>query len=110
MYHWKDEKYLQNNEPKLNRITLCVSSQIGCPVNCLFCVTGKLGLSRNLTWDEIVSQVLIANSYIKEKFGKKPDGTLYAVRNVVFMGMGEPLLNYDAMKKSIEILLQQDRL
>lgn len=42
MYHWQDEKYIKNGKRKLNRITLCISSQIGCPVNCLFCVTGKL--------------------------------------------------------------------
>lgn len=95
---------------KLNRITLCVSSQVGCPMNCLFCVTGKLGLKRNLTAEEIIWQVLYANNYIKNKFGKKDDGTLYGVRNVVFMGMGEPLLNYDNVKKAIELMLPQDRL
>lgn len=93
---------------KLSRITLCISSQIGCPMNCLFCVTGKLGLKRNLTREEIIWQVLFANNYIKNKFGKKEDGTLYAVRNVVFMGMGEPLLNYENVKKSIEIMLDQN--
>ncbi|MCX6822519.1 MAG: 23S rRNA (adenine(2503)-C(2))-methyltransferase RlmN [candidate division SR1 bacterium] len=98
------------NENKLNRITLCISSQVGCPMNCLFCVTGKLGLKRNLTVEEIIGQVLYANNYIKNKFGKKDDGTLYGVRNVVFMGMGEPLLNYDNMKKAIELMLPQERL
>jgi 23S rRNA (adenine2503-C2)-methyltransferase len=52
--------------------------------------------------------VLYANNYIKNKFGKKDDGTLYGVRNVVFMGMGEPLLNYENMKKSIELMLGQE--
>lgn len=115
---WKD--FLSNhsdlsslsnpNENKLNRITLCISSQVGCPMNCLFCVTGKLGLKRNLTVEEIIWQVLYANNYIKNKFGKKDDGTLYGVRNVVFMWMGEPLLNYDNMKKAIELMLPQERL
>ena len=73
MYHWQDEKYIKNNKRKLNRITLCISSQIGCPVNCLFCVTGKLGFTRNLTWDEIISQILYANAYIFKRFGKKED-------------------------------------
>ena len=73
-------------------------------------MTGKLGFVRNLTWEEIISQILYANWYIKQRFGKKEDGTLWAVRNVVFMGMGEPLLNYDQMLQSIEVMLAQDRL
>jgi 23S rRNA (adenine2503-C2)-methyltransferase len=104
MFHWQEE-----GKKKLNRITLCVSSQIGCPVNCLFCVTGKMGFTRNLRWDEIISQILYANRYIKQRFGKKEDGTLWAVRNVVFMGMGEPLLNYEQVLHSVEIMLAQDR-
>ena len=109
MYHWQDEKYIKNNKRKLNRITLCISSQIGCPVNCLFCVTWKLWFTRNLTWDEIISQILYANAYIFKRFGKKEDWSHWWVRNVVFMWMGEPLLNYDEVKKSVEIMLQQDR-
>ncbi len=104
MFHWS-----KRIESKLNRITLCLSSQVGCPMWCAFCVTGKMGLKRNLTWQEIISQVLYVNNYIKNKFGKKEDGTLWAVRNVVFMWMGEPLLNYENVKKSIEILLQRER-
>lgn len=69
------------------RTTFCVSSQVGCPLNCVFCATGKLGLVRDLTVSEIISQV-----YLKE------------VNNVVFMGMGEPLLNYDNVLRSIYIL------
>ena len=104
MYHWsKHVKW------KLNRITLCLSSQIWCPMGCTFCVTGKMWLTRNLTWQEMISQTLYVNNYIKNKFGKKEDGTAWAVRNVVFMWMGEPLLNYDNVKKTIEILLQRDR-
>lgn len=104
MYHWS-----KHVEWKLNRITLCLSSQIGCPMWCAFCVTGKMWLTRNLTWQEMISQALYVNKYIKDKFGKKEDGTWWAVRNVVFMWMGEPLLNYDNVKKTIEILLQRDR-
>lgn len=104
MYHWsKHVKW------KLNRITLCLSSQVGCPMWCAFCVTGKMWLKRNLTWQEIISQVLYVNNYIKNKFWKKEDGTLRAVRNIVFMWMWEPLLNYDNLKKTIEILLQRER-
>lgn len=108
IYHRQDEKYNKNDEEKLNRITLCISSQVGCPINCVFCVTGKLGFKRNLTRDEMISQILFANNYIKQKFGKQEDGSLYSVRNVVFMGMGEPLLNYDNVKKAIEIMLRQE--
>ena len=108
LYHRQDEKYQKDDKEKLNRITLCISSQVGCPVNCTFCVTGKLGFKRNLTRDEMVSQVLYANNYIKKKFGKQEDGSWYSVRNIVFMGMGEPLLNYDNVKKAIEIMLRQE--
>lgn len=96
-------------DEKLNRITLCLSSQIWCPMWCAFCVTWKLWLVRNLDWTEIISQMLIVNHYIKQKFGKKEDGTLWSVRNVVFMWMWEPLLNYENVKKSIQIMFQQDR-
>jgi 23S rRNA (adenine2503-C2)-methyltransferase len=69
MFHRQDEKYaVAGQQRKLNRITLCISSQIGCPVNCLFCVTGKLGFTRNLSWDEIISQILYANRYIRRRF------------------------------------------
>lgn len=108
IYHRQDEKYNKNDEKKLNRITLCISSQVGCPMGCLFCVTGKLGFKRNLTRDEMISQIFYANKYIKDKFGKQDDGTLFGVRNVVFMGMGEPLLNYENVKKAIEIMLRQE--
>jgi 23S rRNA (adenine2503-C2)-methyltransferase len=110
IYHRQPSQHVKNNKPKINRITLCISSQVWCPVNCLFCVTGKLGFSRNLSWDEMISQILYANNYLKKKFGKKDDGTLHAVRNIVFMGMGEPLLNYDEVKHAIQVMLQQDRL
>ena len=110
MYHWQNEKYVKGNQPKLNRITLCISSQVGCAMKCIFCVTGKLWFKKDLTREEIISQILFANAYVKKRFGKKEDGTNYAVRNVVFMGMGEPLLNYDNMRKSLEIMLAQDRL
>ena len=104
MYHWS-----KHVEWKLNRITLCLSSQVWCPMWCTFCVTWKMWLTRNLTWQEIISQALYVNNYIKNKFWKKEDGTLWAVRNVVFMWMGEPLLNYENVKKTIEVLLQREK-
>lgn len=75
------------------RITACISTQVGCPVGCTFCATGMSGFVRNLTTGEIVSQIL---SMEKEE-GKK-------IGNVVYMGMGEPLLNYENTIKSIRIL------
>jgi 23S rRNA (adenine2503-C2)-methyltransferase len=72
--------------------TLCVSSQVGCPVDCKFCLTGVAGFTRNLKAEEIVGQILFSNQHG------------HPIRNLVFMGMGEPLLNYDALKKSVDIL------
>ena len=76
------------------RMTLCISSQVGCPLGCKFCATGYLGYKRDLTIGEIVGQVLA----IREMYG---DG---AFDNVVFMGMGEPLLNYDNVMATIDIM------
>jgi len=74
------------------RKTLCISTQAGCAMNCVFCATGGLKLRRNLTASEIVDQV-----YAVEKHGRR-------ITNVVYMGMGEPLANYDAVLKSVRIL------
>jgi len=78
------------------RCTVCVSSQVGCPIGCPFCASGAAGFIRNLTVGEIISQVLLANS-----IGRVSKWNL---TNVVFMGMGEPLLNYDAVLKSVKML------
>lgn len=93
---------------KLNRLTLCISSQVGCSVGCIFCVTGKLGLLKNLDVQTIIGQVLYANAYLKKKLGKKEDNSWYMIRNIVFMGMGEPLLNYDNVKATVHYLLDQN--
>lgn len=78
------------------RNTVCVSTQVGCPLACQFCATGKMGFKRNLEAMEIIEQVLFFERYLK-KGGKK-------VTNVTYMGMGEPFLNYDNVLKSIRIL------
>ena len=75
-----------------NRHTVCISSQIGCNVDCDFCATGKMGITRNLSSGEITEQLLIVNKHIDEK-----------ITNVVFMGMGEPLLNIDELLLSIQV-------
>lgn len=89
---------------ELNRMTLCISSQVGCAVGCIFCVTGKMGLKKNLHRTEILGQVLYINNFIKSRLGKKEDGTLHKIRNIVFMGMGEPMMNYPAVRETIGYL------
>lgn len=106
MYHTHEK---EDWDIKLNRITLCISSQVWCPVGCIFCVTWKLWMSRNLDYTEIIWQLLFANNFIKNKCGKKEDWSLNKVRNIVFMWMWEPFLNYENMKKSIQIMLEQNK-
>lgn len=84
------------------RNTICVSSQIGCAMGCKFCKTGTMGLIRNLTKDEIVTQVLFFARLLKD--------TNESIDNIVFMGMGEPLLNYDNVIESIRIINDSNKL
>jgi 23S rRNA (adenine2503-C2)-methyltransferase len=81
--------------PDDGRITLCLSAQVGCGYACAFCLTGTMGLTRNLTAAEIVGQVLVANALLAD--GER-------VTHIVFMGMGEPLANYAALVQSIRVL------
>ncbi len=101
MFHYHEK---EDGTRKLNRMTLCISSQVGCAVGCIFCVTGTLGLLKNLHRTDILAQIIYVNNYIKNKLGKKEDGSLWSVRNIVFMGMGEPLMNYPNVKKTTEYL------
>lgn len=87
--------------PADNRQTACVSSQIGCSLSCKFCATGFLPRKRNLTYDEIYDQVALINEVAEKTSGKK-------LSNVVFMGMGEPLLNYSNVLKAIERITAHD--
>ena len=86
--------------PEDDRGTLCISSQVGCALDCSFCSTGRQGFSRNLTVAEIISQVWIANNLLEEE--KKPGRK---ITNVVLMGMGEPLLNFDNVMKAIDVMM-----
>jgi 23S rRNA (adenine2503-C2)-methyltransferase len=98
--------------PEADRGTLCVSSQVGCTLNCSFCHTGTQKLVRNLTAAEIVGQVLVA----RDRLGDFPGGVaptdglvpsgegVRAVSNIVFMGMGEPLYNFDHVREAIAVL------
>ncbi|GAB4227967.1 MAG: bifunctional tRNA (adenosine(37)-C2)-methyltransferase TrmG/ribosomal RNA large subunit methyltransferase RlmN [Chlamydiales bacterium] len=85
--------------PTNNRVTLCVSSQIGCKMGCTFCQTAKMGFGRNLSSGEILSQLIVANLHLAST------GKECRVTNVVFMGMGEPLDNYLEVVKSCHIMI-----
>ncbi len=104
--------------PESDRGTLCVSSQVGCTLNCTFCHTGTQNWVRNLTTAEIVAQVLVA----RDRLGDFPGGVaptdglvpsgegVRAVSNIVFMGMGEPLYNFEAVRDAIGVLTDGDGL
>ncbi|MFC1725756.1 23S rRNA (adenine(2503)-C(2))-methyltransferase RlmN [candidate division KSB1 bacterium] len=97
LFQLQDNNFIESviiNESK--RITLCVSTQVGCKLKCVFCATGKLGFMRNLETNEIVSQYLLVQGKIAQK-----------ITNIVFMGMGEPFLNFDNTIKSAEIFSDQ---
>lgn len=85
--------------PSDNRVTLCISSQVGCRMGCTFCQTGKIGFKRNLSSGEILAQILTANQCLKER------GENRQVSNIVFMGMGEPLDNYDEVVKACRVMI-----
>ncbi|HAG51742.1 MAG TPA: 23S rRNA (adenine(2503)-C(2))-methyltransferase RlmN [Deltaproteobacteria bacterium] len=84
--------------PEEDRLTLCLSSQVGCPLDCGFCMTGKGGFVRNLKLSEIVNQVFAAQSLLSVN---------QKITNLVLMGMGEPLLNYDEVIKFLNIAIHQ---
>ncbi len=88
--------------PEKDRGTLCISSQVGCALDCAFCATGAQGFNRNLTAAEIVGQVWHANQSLPRRANDALD---FAVTNVVFMGMGEPLANYRNVVPAIELLI-----
>ena len=83
--------------PSDNRVTLCISSQVGCKMACTFCQTGKMGFLRNLSVGEILYQITLANTRISER----------KVTNIVFMGMGEPLDNYDNVVEACRVMTSE---
>jgi 23S rRNA (adenine2503-C2)-methyltransferase len=89
--------------PTESRYTACVSSQIGCSLSCKFCATGYIDRKRNLDHDEIYDEVVLLNQQTERVYGKK-------LSNIVFMGMGEPLLNYKNVLKAIERITAEDGL
>jgi len=90
--------------PSETHATLCISSQVGCTLNCKFCHTGVQPLVKNLSTNEIINQILVAKDELDEwKDNKK-------INNIVYMGMGEPFYNFENIKKSIEILKNEEGL
>jgi len=87
--------------PTTNRVTACISTQVGCSLACAFCATGKLGFTRNLTFDEIFDQVAILTKLSEENYGQ-------SLSNIVYMGMGEPLLNYQNVIQSVEKITSEN--
>jgi 23S rRNA (adenine2503-C2)-methyltransferase len=90
---------LPKHEPMKQRVTLCISTQVGCAMGCVFCASGVAGWKRHLGAEEIVAQVLLGRALLE-------DGEL--LRNVVYMGMGEPLHNYEATARSIRLLTHRE--
>lgn len=89
--------------PTTRRTTACISSQIGCSLSCKFCATGRLKLMRNLSAGEMVDQVVYLRKQAQEIYGK-------TLSNIVYMGMGEPLLNYNNVLRSVELLTAENGL
>ena len=85
--------------PDKARLTLCLSTQVGCALGCRFCLTGKLGWKRDLTTSEILNQILAVKKTIPEKA---------SITNIVLMGMGEPLANYENTLKALELMVHRD--
>jgi 23S rRNA (adenine2503-C2)-methyltransferase len=99
LFELEDESHIEAvNIPDSRRLTLCISSQVGCPLGCEFCKTAQLGYERNLNAGEIVAQVALIQKMLKP--GEE-------ITNIVFMGMGEPFLNYDNLKDALEILTSE---
>ena len=88
-----------DSAPGRRKLTQCISSQVGCAIDCDFCATAKLGFSRHLSVAEIVSQVLLGRSLTTER---------EHLRNIVLMGMGEPLFNYENVAKALKIIMDPD--
>ena len=95
--------------PEKDRGTLCISSQVGCALECTFCSTGKQGFNRNLTSGEIIGQLWVANSLLREQQNyKNIEKEDRIITNVVMMGMGEPLTNYKHVVHALEMMLDDN--
>ncbi|WP_298252727.1 23S rRNA (adenine(2503)-C(2))-methyltransferase RlmN [Bradyrhizobium sp.] len=94
--------------PETDRGTLCVSSQVGCTLNCAFCHTGTQRLVRNLTAGEIVGQIMVARDRLNDWIDRATPNGNRLVTNVVMMGMGEPLYNFDAVRDALLIVADNE--
>jgi 23S rRNA (adenine2503-C2)-methyltransferase len=92
-----------DDDGSVNRMTVCVSSQVGCSLGCTFCATGKMGFRQDLSLGEIVDQVLLMDRLARSEYDA-------GISNIVFMGMGEPLMNYGNVLGSVGIITSQDSL
>jgi 23S rRNA (adenine2503-C2)-methyltransferase len=101
------EGVLMRYEKDKSRNTACVSSQVGCVLGCGFCATGKMGFKRNLSVDEIVKQILFWARWLKNNETLRQAQGENKINNLVFMGMGEPFLNYENVMSAIKILNDQ---
>lgn len=90
----------KSTRPSERRYTVCLSSQVGCPMGCAFCATGALGWQRNLTAEEIIGQYRFWQRFLYKKNASNK------IDNIVFMGQGEPLLNYQEVKTAVNLILQ----
>jgi len=97
--------FYEKTAARRERRTVCVSTQVGCPIGCYFCATGQQGFERNLHPGEIIEQILYFIRYIKREMPSEDrELSRRAITNVVFMGMGEPLANYDNVRQAITML------
>src|SRR6202521_160112 len=94
--------------PETDRGTLCVSSQVGCTLNCSFCHTGTQRLVRNLTSGEIVGQIMVARDRLNDWADRETPTGSRLITNVVMMGMGEPLYNFDAVRDALLIVADNE--
>jgi 23S rRNA (adenine2503-C2)-methyltransferase len=94
--------------PETDRGTLCVSSQVGCTLNCSFCHTGTQRLVRNLTSGEIVGQIMVARDRLNDWIDRETPNGNRLITNVVMMGMGEPLYNFDAVRDALLIVADNE--
>lgn len=97
---------------KDGRRTVCISSEVGCPLKCKFCASGTLKFKRSLTWEEMADQVIFFSRYIKRQVTlnkkKNADSAPEELNHVVYMGIGEPFRNYDNLMQSLKILMNPD--
>jgi sorting nexin-8 len=107
--HKVESVLMRYNSVAGSRVSLCVSSQVGCAMLCSFCATATMGFLGNLTAGEILEQMVHANRILAKEWKENKDPKEYVVRNVVFMGMGEPLNNYDNVVEACRCMMDRKR-